>query len=148
MGAKRKSGDGPGSAKQPKLTDAPLKVPVEALLKERVQRFDKWLGVILNEHNSLEKYMTKTLVEDQDHFQKLWFATNADEPGVEKIAICKVNTELLTEPIPVQGDSMNEYLPPMSVFYVKGFTRCFCAVAVLLYAYKNQDVLEAGLDGP
>lgn len=43
MGAKRKSGDGPGSAKQPKLTDAPLKVPVEALLKERVQRFDKWL---------------------------------------------------------------------------------------------------------
>ena len=87
------------------------------------------------------------------------FATNADEPGVEKIAICKVNTELLTEPIPVvftaqiaehevQGDSMNEYLPPMSVFYVKGFTRCFCAVAVLLYAYKNQDVLEAGLDGP
>ena len=29
--------------------------------------------MILNEHNSLEKYMTKTLVEDQDHFQKLWF---------------------------------------------------------------------------
>lgn len=38
---KRKSGGGGGAPKVPRIMD--LHVPVDALLKEAVQRFDKWL---------------------------------------------------------------------------------------------------------
>lgn len=83
------------------------------------------------------------------------FNTDANEAGVEKIAVCAVDPSLVKTPIPavradeiaqfaIQGSMGKEYLEPMSVFYVKGFTRCFCAIGCLLFAYYNPDVLKAG----
>lgn len=80
----------------------------------------------------------------------LSFATDADTAGVEKIAVCKINPMLLQDTMPalsrdniVTDVSFPDTLPPMSVFYVKGYTRCFCAIVCLAFAYENPDVLEA-----
>ena len=80
----------------------------------------------------------------------LRFRTNADMAGTEKVAVAQIRPELKPADFPTiaVGDvtsSMDSgMLAPMSVFCVKGWSRCVCAVACMRHAYETPEAFKAG----
>lgn len=75
----------------------------------------------------------------------LRFLTDANKAGVEKLAVSAVKPEMLSTP-PIRFSSFDhgDLLAPMSIFLVKGWSRCVAAVVLMLYAYESpEDVLQA-----
>lgn len=79
----------------------------------------------------------------------LRFATDPDQPGVEKVAVSEIKKEYLEKPRPTFDGSdispeASKLLQPQSCFFVKGWTRSVCCITVLLHAYESPDeVLKA-----
>ncbi|CAL1130463.1 unnamed protein product [Cladocopium goreaui] len=73
------------------------------------------------------------------------FLTDANKVGVEKLAVSAVKPEMLTtQPVRLASFDHGDLLGPMSVFLVKGWSRCVAAVVLLLYAYESpEDVFQA-----
>ena len=77
------------------------------------------------------------------------FLTDADIPGTEKLAVSAIRPEMMTSaPVVLRTaditTSKNPSLAPMSVFLVKGWSRCVAAVTCLLFAFEERDVFQAG----
>ena len=81
------------------------------------------------------------------------FCTNPDRPGTEKLVVSDIHPEILTSPrvmlrcadICVDGKKHVNLLPPMSLFLVKGWSRCVAAVACLLHAYEEPEAFEVSV---
>ena len=73
------------------------------------------------------------------------YLTDANRAGVEKLAVSEIKPEMLTvKPASLSSFDHQDLLHPMSVFLVKGWSRCVAAVVLLLYAYGSpEDVLQA-----
>ena len=75
--------------------------------------------------------------------------TDPNCPGTEKLAVSAIKPELLTCPhMPVRLSEITaektDSLPPMSLFLVKGWSRCVAMTACLLHAYESESgVFEA-----
>lgn len=76
------------------------------------------------------------------------FATDADIPGTEKLCVTMARPKWLITPlhdltasdIGAKGD----LLAPGCVFAVKGWSRSVCCLAILMAAFEDADLLEAG----
>lgn len=80
---------------------------------------------------------------------RLRFLTDADIAGTERLAVSEIKKDYATQHISLDtaeiSDSAKGLLGPMTVFLVKGWSRCLCAVVCLLHAYEDPDtVLKAG----
>lgn len=80
--------------------------------------------------------------------RSLRFQTNADIPGVEKLAVTSVKTEFLVSPLETINTtdfclSEGGFLGTNSVFFVKGWSRSVAAITCMLHAYEMPDAFEA-----
>ena len=89
------------------------------------------------------------LEREQVEFASLRMLTDPNCPGTEKLAVSAIKPELLTCPhMPVRLSEITaektDSLPPMSLFLVKGWSRCVAMTACLLHAYESESgVFEA-----
>ena len=75
---------------------------------------------------------------------KLRLQTDANQVGVEKLSICEMHSSFGCRPaFGLCSDDLAPecagLLPPMSSFMVKGWTRSFCGLTVLLCAYESDE---------
>ncbi len=82
--------------------------------------------------------------------QRYRFKTSPDIPGTEKLAVSLIRPELehyITQQLSVSDIILDEkrgdYLAPMSVFMVKGFSRCVAAIAVLVHGWQDEYAFQA-----
>lgn len=76
------------------------------------------------------------------------FATDAKEPGVERLVITKTRPDAgLSPEYELQASEIDaelrSFLNPHQLLSVKGWTRSFCFTTVLLLAYEHNELLEA-----
>ena len=77
------------------------------------------------------------------------FCTDPLRPGTEQLVVSAMPAELSASVAVslrcsdiIAGGTVS-LLPPMSLFMVKGWSRCLAAVACMLHAYEEPEVLEA-----
>ena len=77
------------------------------------------------------------------------FKTSPDIPGTEKLAVSLIRpelehhrTQLILSDV-ILDEKQGDYLPPMSVFMVKGFSRCVAAIAVLVHGWQDEYAFQA-----
>ena len=82
----------------------------------------------------------------------LRFLTDADTPGVEKLAVCSLEkvrrmrtSERLWNIDSTWIEAEKGLAPPMAVFNVKGWSRSLAAVAIMMCAYEKEDFRKAAL---
>lgn len=73
--------------------------------------------------------------------------TDANQGGVEKLSICEMHSSFgIDPPYGLTSDDLAPecagLLAPMAAFMVKGFTRGFCALTVMLCAYETPEFLD------
>lgn len=77
------------------------------------------------------------------------FKTNSDIAGTEKLAVSKIHPSFTAAAPPNLktadvAPKTPRLMKPMSVFLVKGWSRCVAATACMLHAYEDSDSFEAG----
>ena len=80
----------------------------------------------------------------------LRFCTDPNIPGTEKIAVSEIKRDLLSTPHMAfqtsdicHKDPAN-FLQPMNIFLVKGWSRCVCMTTCLMHVYAEPEMLKAG----
>ena len=75
------------------------------------------------------------------------FKSDPNIPGTEKLAVAEIRAELMPANFPKitlqEVTDAPGLLGPMSVFLVKGWSRCVSAVACLLHAYESPEAFQA-----
>lgn len=76
----------------------------------------------------------------------LRFVTDSNVGGVEKLTVCLLPpTMYVNRPVMKAADISNDggLCDPFTLLFVKGWTRSLGAVAVMLAAFENDDLLKA-----
>ena len=75
----------------------------------------------------------------------LRFLTDANQGGTEKISICGALNDVKAAKATIRTDEVTPeshgLVAPSSIFYVKGWTRSFCAWVVMLCSYESPEFL-------